>query len=72
MVGNRRNTLFWYDCWVGKMPLNLKFSRLFDLAVFKECSVEEMSTLGWRGVGVETLSVSVGGGECEGVFFSIT
>jgi len=54
------------------MPLNLKFSRLFDLAVFKECSVEEMSTLGWRGVGVETLSVSVGGGECEGVFFSIT
>ena len=47
MVGNGRNTLFWYDCWVGKMPLNLKFSRLFDLAVFKECSVEEMSTLGW-------------------------
>jgi len=31
----------------GEMPLNLKFSRLFDLAVFKECLVEEMSTLGW-------------------------
>ena len=47
VVGNGRNTLFWYDCWVGEMPLNLKFPRLFDLAVFKECLVEEMSTLGW-------------------------
>jgi hypothetical protein len=47
VVVNGRNTLFWYDCWVGEMPLKLKFFRLFGLAVFKECSVEEMSTLGW-------------------------
>jgi len=47
VVGNGHNTLFWYDCWVGEMPLRLKFPRLFKLAVIKECSMEEMSRLGW-------------------------
>jgi hypothetical protein len=47
VVGNCRNTLFWFDCWVGDMPLRLKYHRLFDLAVRKECSVEEMWRLGW-------------------------
>jgi len=47
VVGNGRNTLFWFDCWVGEMSLKLKYPRLFDLAVSKECSVEEMWRLGW-------------------------
>jgi len=47
VVGDGRNTLFWHDNWVGEIPLRFKFSRLFDLAVKKECSVEEMRTSGW-------------------------
>ncbi|KEH35521.1 hypothetical protein MTR_3g093740 [Medicago truncatula] len=47
VVGNGRNMLCWFDCWVGDMPLRLKYPRLFDLTVWKECSVEEMWRLGW-------------------------
>jgi len=32
---------------VGEISLRNKFPRLFDLAVYKEVSVEEMSRLGW-------------------------
>lgn len=46
-VGNRRNTLFWYDTWVWEVPLSIKFPRLFDLAMNKESMVEEMWRLGW-------------------------
>jgi hypothetical protein len=41
-VGDGRNTFFWLDHWVGDSPLRFKFPRLFDLALNKECSVEEM------------------------------
>jgi len=47
-VGDGRDTLFWHDIWVGDIPLRLKFPRLFDLAVNKECTVEEMDRLGWE------------------------
>ena len=47
VVGNGRNTLFWYDRWMGDLPLKLKYPCLFDLVVSKECSVEEMWRLGW-------------------------
>jgi len=47
VVGDGRNTLFWYDNWVREIPLRYKFPHLFDLAVNKECTVEEMSRLGW-------------------------
>jgi len=47
VVGDGRNTLFWYDTWLGKIPLRLKFPRLFDQAANKKCSVEEMWRLGW-------------------------
>jgi len=40
--GNGRGTFFWHDIWVGEIPLKLKFPRLFDLSVDKECSVEKM------------------------------
>jgi hypothetical protein len=47
VVGDGTNTLFWYDNWAGGIPLRLKFPRLFDLVVNKDCSVAEMSRLGW-------------------------
>jgi len=47
VVGDGRNTFFWYDNWVGEIPLRFKFPRLFDLAVSKESSVEDMWRLGW-------------------------
>jgi len=46
-VGDGRNTLFWYDTWVGDTPLRLKFPRLFELAVEKESKVGDMRRLGW-------------------------
>jgi len=48
MVGDGRTTLFWFDHWVGEMPLRIKFPRLFDLAINKESTVEEMASLGWE------------------------
>jgi len=47
VIGDGRDTLFWYDTWVGKLPLSVRYPRLFDLAVVKECTVEEMWRLGW-------------------------
>jgi hypothetical protein len=46
VVGDGNNTLFWSDNWVGETPLCIKFPRLFDVAVNKECSVGEMARLG--------------------------
>jgi len=48
VIGDGRNTLFWYDNWVGGTPLRFKFPRLFDLVVSKECSVEDMWRGGWE------------------------
>lgn len=42
VLGNGRSTFFWHDIWVGDIPLKLKYPRLFDLSVDKECSVEGM------------------------------
>jgi hypothetical protein len=47
VVGDVRGTYFWYDTWVGDVPLKIKFPRIFDLSVDKECSVEKM----WRAIG---------------------
>ena len=49
VVGDGRHTRFWYDNWVGDVPLRNKFPRLFDLAVNHEASVEEMARLGVGG-----------------------
>jgi len=45
-VGNRENTLFWSEHWVGSLPLCVQFGRLFDLAVNKFISIAEMFLLG--------------------------
>jgi len=47
VVGNGRNTFFWTDNWLDGAPLKLQFSRLYELSVHKECSVEDMARLGW-------------------------
>jgi len=47
VVGNGRNASFWFDRWVGDVPLRDKFPRLFDLAVDKEALVVDMATRGW-------------------------
>lgn len=51
VVGDWRDTLFSHDTWLGDVSLRVKFSRLFDLAVEKESSVEDMWRRGWDGDG---------------------
>jgi len=46
-VGHGLHTFFWYDRWVGNVPLRKRFPRLFDLSSNKLATVEEMFTLGW-------------------------
>jgi len=48
VVGDGRDTLFWYDRLIGDVPLRVKFPRLFELSVEKECTVENMWRLGWE------------------------
>ena len=38
-VGDGADTSFWYDRWLGGVPLCQRFSRLFDLAENKSISV---------------------------------
>ena len=47
VVGDGRNTLFWYDNWIGDILLRMKFPRLFELAVDKVSSVRDMESRGW-------------------------
>lgn len=48
VVGNGHCTYCWTNNWVGRVPLRIKFRRLFDLALNRECTVEEMAVLGWE------------------------
>jgi hypothetical protein len=48
VVGNGRNTFFWTDNWLGGVPLKIQFSRLYELSLHKEYSVEDMARLGWE------------------------
>jgi len=54
-IGNGKSTLFWSDVWVGGVSFRNRFSRLFDLSVFKGEYVFQMCRLGW-GVGGEAWS----------------
>jgi len=47
VVGDGRDTYFWYDTWLGDVPLRLKYPRLFDLTMDKECKVADMGRMGW-------------------------
>jgi len=48
VVGDGKNTFFWTDKWLDGGPLKFQFSRLYSLSVHKECTVEEMTRLGWE------------------------
>lgn len=48
LVGDGRKTFFWNDNWLGGIPFNIRFSRLYDLSVNKDCLVEEMARMGWE------------------------
>ena len=47
-VRNGLNTYFWYDRRLGDVPLQTRFSRLFDLTTNKLSTVAGMSALGWE------------------------
>ncbi|GKC85638.1 RNA-directed DNA polymerase, eukaryota, partial [Tanacetum coccineum] len=38
-IGNGDDSRFWFDCWIGDVPLRDKFPRLFALDLNKEASV---------------------------------
>jgi len=46
-LGNGSQTLFWVDKWLGEVPLQVRFRRLFDLSENKWLTVAQMFELGW-------------------------
>jgi len=46
VVGDWSDTFFWYDKWIGDIPLRLNFPRLFELSVEKEYRVAHMGGSG--------------------------
>lgn len=46
-VGDGKHTFFRSDAWLGEVLFSVRFSRLYDLMVFKGESVFDMSQLGW-------------------------
>jgi len=48
VVGGVGTTFFWTNNWVGGVPLRERFPRLFDLAVDRWVSVEDMVRQGWE------------------------
>jgi len=47
-VGSRKHTLFWTNVWLGWVSFSVRFSRLYDLSVFKGESIFDLSHLGWE------------------------
>jgi len=69
-VGNGGPTLFWIDRWVGDVPLQVRFSRLFELSKNELLTVAQMFQLGWEEGGcveVEKGIMGLGGGVVSGV-----
>lgn len=59
-MGDGADTFFWYDRWIGDVPLCQHFGRLFDLAENKSISVATLFSLGWE----EGVRRGSGGGGC--------
>jgi hypothetical protein len=47
-VEDGSDTLFWFDPWLGGIPLCERFGRLFNLAETKSSTVAKMYSLGWE------------------------
>jgi hypothetical protein len=45
-MGDETDTLFWFDPWLGRIPLCERFGRLFDLAETRSSTVAAMYSLG--------------------------
>lgn len=51
LLGDGTNVLFWTDIWLGELSLRDRFSRLYELSLFKEESVATMKALVWDEAG---------------------
>ncbi|RHN65973.1 putative RNA-directed DNA polymerase [Medicago truncatula] len=51
LLGDGTNVLFWTDIWLGELSLRDRFSRLYELSLFKGESVATMKALGWDEAG---------------------
>jgi len=69
-LGNEKHTLFWSDVWLWRISFRVRFSRLYDLSMFKELSIFDMCQLGWGEEGgsleLEAEVVCMGGGDVGG------
>jgi len=45
-VGDGTDTLFWFDRWLGSVPLCVRYRRLFELYENKSITVAELFSLG--------------------------
>jgi len=45
-VGDGSDTLFWYDKWLGSIPLYVRYRQLFDLYENKSITVANLFSLG--------------------------
>ena len=67
-VGNRAHTLFWFDRWVGDVPLQVRFRLFFELLENKLLTVAQMFQFGWdEGGDVWKGITGLGGGDISGV-----
>ena len=48
VLGDGNNMLFWYNNWLGDVPLCKRYGRLFDLATNKFSTVVDMCARGWE------------------------
>ncbi|KEH25616.1 hypothetical protein MTR_6g033030 [Medicago truncatula] len=48
LVGDGAGSFFWHDPWLDGVSFQVRFRRLFDLAVDKSCTVSHMSSRGWE------------------------
>lgn len=47
-VGDRNNTSFWHDVWMGDTQLAISFHRIYALDLHKSTSVHDIVLLGWN------------------------
>lgn len=45
-MGDDNDTLFWFDTWLGSIPLCVRFRRLFELYENNSVTVSELFSLG--------------------------
>ena len=48
IIGCGSTTFFWTDKWVGGVPLQVRFPRLFSLAENRWVTMAEMESRGWE------------------------